>query len=37
LVFIIFLKNLEEEPALQCRRQFARRTRRHWSLVQGLL
>src|SRR3954464_15091234 len=29
LVFIIFLKNLEEEPALQCRRQFARRTRRH--------
>ena len=27
----------EEEPALQCRRQYARRTRRHWSLVQGLL
>src|SRR3954462_13485304 len=37
LVFVIFLKNLEEEPALQCRRQFERRTRRHGSLVQGLL
>src|SRR3954463_2384786 len=29
LVLLIFLKNLEEEPALQCRRQLARRTRRH--------
>src|SRR3954469_3178174 len=28
LVFKIFLRNLEEEPALQCRRQSARRTRR---------
>ena len=27
----------EEEPALQCRRQSARRTHRHWSLVHGLL
>ena len=27
----------KEEPALQCRRKFARRTRRHWSPVQGLL
>src|SRR4051812_24657402 len=31
------MKYLEEEPALQRRRQSARRTRRHWSLVQGLL
>ena len=31
------MKYLEEEPALQCRRQFARQTCRHWSLVQGLL
>ena len=27
----------EKEPALQCQRQSARRTHRHWSLVQGLL
>src|SRR3954466_15596072 len=31
------MKNLEEEPALQCRRQSARRTRRHRSLVEGLV
>src|SRR3954467_6413040 len=31
------MKDLEEEPALQCRRQSARRTRCHLSLVQGLL
>ena len=31
------MKYLEEEPALQCRRQSACRTHRHWSLVQGLL
>src|SRR3954469_25545545 len=28
-VYKSFMKNLEEEPALQCRRQFARRTRHH--------
>ena len=31
------MKYLEEEPALQCRRQSVRRTRHHCSLVQGLL
>ena len=31
------MKYMEEEPALQCWRQYARRTRSHWRLVRGLL